>query len=186
VKTLQALSPFTFTLLCPASLLFTSRSHFCALLLFCSLHVHTSVPCFSSVHFTFTLLCPASHLFTSRSHFCALLLIYSLAVRITNLLRACICHDTRTASWYADGLADVHHNFHLVCVIFHELIKSRRMRWAGHVARTGKRKVHTGFWRGYLREGDHLGDTGVDGRIILKWIFKKWDGWHGLDWAGSG
>jgi hypothetical protein len=37
-------------------------------------------------------------------------------------------------------------------------------------------EVHTGFWWGDPREGDHLEDPGVDGRIILKWIFKKWDG----------
>ena len=33
----------------------------------------------------------------------------------------------------------------------------------------------TGFWWGNLTEGDHLGDPGADGRIILRWIFRKWD-----------
>jgi hypothetical protein len=52
----------------------------------------------------------------------------------------------------------------------------------------GKREVHTRFWWGDLREGDHLGDPGVDGRIILNWIFKKWDGgaWTGLCWLRIG
>jgi hypothetical protein len=40
---------------------------------------------------------------------------------------------------------------------------------------------HTGFWWGDPREGDHLRDPGADGRIILKRIFKQWDGGHELD-----
>jgi hypothetical protein len=31
------------------------------------------------------------------------------------------------------------------------------------------------FWWGNLRVRDHLGDPGVDGRIILRWIFRNWD-----------
>jgi hypothetical protein len=46
--------------------------------------------------------------------------------------------------------------------------------------------VHTGLWWGNLRKGDHLKDPGIDGRIILKWIFDKWNGGFGLDRSGSG
>jgi len=42
-------------------------------------------------------------------------------------------------------------------------------------------EVHTGFWWGNLRERDHLENPGVDGSVILTWIFRKWDGVHGLD-----
>jgi len=40
--------------------------------------------------------------------------------------------------------------------------------------------VNTGFWWENLRERGHFEDPGVDGRIILKWIFRKWDG--SMDW----
>jgi len=45
------------------------------------------------------------------------------------------------------------------------------MRWAEHVA--CRRREETGFWLGNLRERDHLEDAGVDGRIILRLIFRK-------------
>jgi hypothetical protein len=37
---------------------------------------------------------------------------------------------------------------------------------------------------GRLEGRDHSEDSGTDGRIILKWIFKKWEEGHGLDWTG--
>ena len=51
------------------------------------------------------------------------------------------------------------------------VIKSRRMRWAGHVACMGSVEVYTEFWWENVRDRDHLEDTGVDGRIVLRWIF---------------
>jgi len=63
--------------------------------------------------------------------------------------------------------------------------------WVGHsyVPRTWTDtlgEVYTGYWWGNPRERDHLEDPGADGRIILRWIFRKWVGWHGLDWSVSG
>ena len=43
----------------------------------------------------------------------------------------------------------------------------------------GTGEVHIGLlWRRH--EGDHLEDLSVDGRKVLKLIFKKWDG--SMDW----
>ena len=39
----------------------------------------------------------------------------------------------------------------------------------------GRREAYTGFWWGDLRVRVQSGDPGVDGRIILRWIFRKWD-----------
>jgi hypothetical protein len=66
------------------------------------------------------------------------------------------------------------------------VIKSRRMIWPGLVVHMGERRGFTGFWWENLEERDHLGDPGVDGRIILRWILWKWDGGYGLDRAGLG
>jgi len=49
--------------------------------------------------------------------------------------------------------------------------------------------VYTGFWWGNLRESDHLEDPDVDGRIILRQIFRTWGGrgvWTGLIWVRTG
>ena len=43
-----------------------------------------------------------------------------------------------------------------------------------------------GFWWGNLRESDHWGETDVDGRIILRWIFRKWEGVVGTGWSWLG
>ena len=62
--------------------------------------------------------------------------------------------------------------------------KSRRMRWAGHVARMGDTRDAYRVWRGNLRERDQLEELGVGVRIILKWVFKMWywETWTGSMW----
>ena len=58
------------------------------------------------------------------------------------------------------------------------------MRWAGHVARMGEERGCIGSWWGNRREGNHWGDLGIDGWIILGWISRRWDVgiWTRLGW----
>jgi len=51
--------------------------------------------------------------------------------------------------------------------------KMKKNEKGEHVARTGGGELHTEFWWGNLRERNHLEDLGVEGRIMLKRIFKK-------------
>ena len=64
------------------------------------------------------------------------------------------------------------------------LIKSRRMRWTVHVARMRERRGVYRILVGNLRERDHLKNPLVDGRVLLGWIFSKWDVgvWTGSSW----
>jgi len=49
-------------------------------------------------------------------------------------------------------------------------------------------EVYTRFWWENLKESDYLEDPDVDGRIILSWIFRKWDvrTWTGSICLGKG
>jgi hypothetical protein len=53
------------------------------------------------------------------------------------------------------------------------MIKSRRMRWAGHAARMGRRGMHVRFCWENQKEGDHWEDQDVGGWTILKWILER-------------
>jgi hypothetical protein len=53
------------------------------------------------------------------------------------------------------------------------VVKSRRLRCAGYVARMGEMRLHIIFWLEYLRGRDYLEDMGVGGKIILEWILGK-------------
>ena len=90
--------------------------------------------------------------------------------------------DEVTGKWrklHNEQLNDLYSSPNIVRVI-----KSRRMRWAGHVTCMGEERGCIGSWWGNRREGDHWGDLGVDGRIILERISRKWDVciWTGLGW----
>ena len=90
--------------------------------------------------------------------------------------------DDVTGEWrrlHNKELNDLYSSLNIVRVI-----KSRRMRWAGHVARMGEEREVYRVSVGNRRERYHWGDLGVDGWIILEWISRRWDVgmWTGLGW----
>ena len=68
------------------------------------------------------------------------------------------------------------------------MIKLRRIKWAGHVARMEEGRSVYKVLVGKPEGKNHWGDQDVDGRIILIWIFRKWEGVvrTGWSWLGIG
>jgi hypothetical protein len=68
------------------------------------------------------------------------------------------------------------------------LIKSRGMRWAWHFVRVGESRGADRVLVGKLEGKKPLEKPGVGGRIILKWISRKWDlgTWTGYHWLMTG
>jgi len=90
--------------------------------------------------------------------------------------------DEVTGEWrrlHNDELNDVYSSPNIVRVI-----KSRRMRWAGNVARMGEERGVYRVLRGKPVGRNHWGNLGVGGWIILGWICRRWDVgiWTGLGW----
>jgi hypothetical protein len=61
--------------------------------------------------------------------------------------------DEVTGVWRKLHNEDLHNLYSSPSMI--RMIKSRRVRWAGHVARMGRKGMHIGYWRESQKERDH-------------------------------
>jgi hypothetical protein len=89
--------------------------------------------------------------------------------------------DEATGEWRRlrnEELYDLYTSLNIIRVI------KSRMRWAGPVACMGDSRGAQRVLVGRCEGQSHVIDLGVDGSIILKWIFKTWAGeaWTGLIW----
>jgi len=123
----------------------------------------------SSKYFDFPLLVifpPIPHIYLSPKLICAIILTSQYRIVIPDIMYYSFPRrDEVTGEWrilHNEELNDLYSSPNIVRVI-----KSRRMRWVGQVARMGEGRGCIGSWWGNRREGDHWGDLGVDGWIIL-------------------
>jgi hypothetical protein len=82
--------------------------------------------------------------------------------------------DEMTGEWRKLHYEELNDLYSLPNIV--RVVKSRRMEWVGHVALMGEdRGVHR-VLVGKPEGKSHWGDQDVDGRIILRWVFRKWVG----------
>jgi hypothetical protein len=82
--------------------------------------------------------------------------------------------DEVTGGWRKLHNEELHNLYSSTSII--RMIKSRRMRWAGHVARMGEKRNAYGYWW-EIQKRDHWEGQDVGGGTILKWILRKM-GWY--------
>jgi hypothetical protein len=96
---------------------------------------------------------------------------HRLRVFENRVLRIFVTKREEDGSWrklHNDELHSLYSSPNIVRVI-----KSKRMGWAGHVARMGRGEVFTGFWLGGPKPRDHWEDLGLGGRITLRWTLGR-------------
>jgi hypothetical protein len=79
-----------------------------------------------------------------------------------------LSHDYRTG----DTITKLYYNLYSSPTII-RIIKSKRMRWAGHKARMGTKGMHRGYWWEIQKERHRCEDQDVRGWTILKWILER-------------
>jgi len=109
-----------------------------------------------------------------------------LFLKYLNIIQTCLVikprRDEVTEEWrrlHNEELNDLYCSPNVVRVI-----KSRKMRWAGHVARMGEERWVYRVLVGKPEGRNHWGDLDIDGWIMLGWISRRWDVgiWTGLGW----
>jgi hypothetical protein len=82
--------------------------------------------------------------------------------------------DEETGGWRTLHNEELHNLYSSPSII--RIIKSRKMRWAGHVARMGERRNALGYWWESRKERNHWENQDVGWWSILKWILERQDG----------
>jgi hypothetical protein len=89
--------------------------------------------------------------------------------------------DEETGGWRKLHNEELHNLYSSPSII---RIITRRIRWAGNVARMGRRGMHIGYWRESQKDEDNWEDQDVCGWTILKRILERHDGVEWIGWIG--